>query len=144
MAVEREVERRRSEGDPQSDQEKDLLEKLGKEAGQWVEQAMILMSEVMENRPGEPDNDGSPKVSDSVSCDNHVTLMWCQVTSKEEDELPREVFVMGRDLNLHSRSLVEVVSKASCLPSLPPSLPPASFTGTPARPTLPLRTRPSL
>ena len=37
------------------------------------------------------------------------------MVSEEDDGslLPQEIFVMGADLNLHSRSLMEVVSKAS-------------------------------
>ena len=48
------MERRRREGDPQSDQDKELLENLWKEAGQWAEQAKLLVREVGKETAEEP------------------------------------------------------------------------------------------
>ena len=62
MAVEREVERRRREGDAHSDLEKELLERLGKEAGQWAEQAELLMTRVLKENKERPVTESSTKV----------------------------------------------------------------------------------
>ena len=47
MVVEKEIDERKREGDPSANDEKRLLEKLEKEAWQWAEQAVLLMTEVM-------------------------------------------------------------------------------------------------
>lgn len=44
--VERQVDVCRAEGRPNSEEEKRLLEQLGKEADQWVKQALLLLMEV--------------------------------------------------------------------------------------------------
>ena len=63
VVVEREVERRRRGGDPHSDLEKELLERLGKEAGQWAEQAELLVTRVLkENTERPPVTESSAKV----------------------------------------------------------------------------------
>ena len=46
--VERQVDVCRAEGRPNSEEEKRLLEQLGKEADQWVKQALLLLMEVVE------------------------------------------------------------------------------------------------
>ena len=48
-------------------------------------------------------------------------MMFQVEVGGDEHSLQQEIFVLGRDLNLHSRSLMEVVSKASHSPSSPPS-----------------------
>ena len=45
--MERETDRRRKEGDPNSEEERRKLDQFGKEAGQWVEQAALLLREVV-------------------------------------------------------------------------------------------------
>ena len=76
--VEREVGRRRREGELHSDLEKELLERLGKEAGQWAEQAELLMTEALkeskERARLEPDGSASEVVV-PVSHDIHVTCL---------------------------------------------------------------------
>ena len=47
VVVEKEIDERKREGDPSANDEKRLLEKLEKEAWQWAEQAVLLMTEVM-------------------------------------------------------------------------------------------------
>ena len=47
MVVERGVEGKRREENIDSEEEKVLLEQLGKEAWQWAEQAALLMTDVM-------------------------------------------------------------------------------------------------
>ena len=44
--VEREADARREEGHPDWDREKRRLEQVGKEAGQWTQQAVLLLMEV--------------------------------------------------------------------------------------------------
>ena len=73
VVVEREVDRRRRGGDPHSDLEKELLERLGKEAGQWAEQAELLVTQVLkENTERPPVTESSAKVRKFSRLD-----IWC-------------------------------------------------------------------
>ena len=62
--MEREGERRRREGEAGSEREKELLERLGKEAGQWAEQAELLMTQVLREEEKEKKME-EPRTSDS-------------------------------------------------------------------------------
>ena len=61
--VERQVEVCRAEGRPNSEEEKRLLEQLGKEADQWVKQALLLLMEVEGDKKKEEEEDDSQRKS---------------------------------------------------------------------------------
>lgn len=62
--VERQVDVWRAEGRPNSEEEKRLLEQLGKEADQWVKQALLLLVKVEGDRQKEEEEkDESQKKS---------------------------------------------------------------------------------
>lgn len=61
--VERQVDVWRAEGRPNSEEEKRLLEQLGKEADQWVKQALLLLVKVEGDKQKEEEKDESQKKS---------------------------------------------------------------------------------
>lgn len=89
--VERNMKLRRKDGDPNPEDEKKVLEQLGKEAEQWVEQAALLMTELLVVNEEEEEEK--------------------EVKKDDENELPQMMLVMGKDLNLHPKSLKEIIDE---------------------------------
>lgn len=114
----------REVGRPNSDEEKRQLQQLGKEADQWVDQALLLLVEVKADdmKKREEEKEGSQRqpspakvdVSLHPSC-LHLTYLPQTPASVTEElgegGLPLEMFVMGEDLNIHPKLLQQIIDE---------------------------------